>query len=755
VEWRKKMSNTDQSQELIKGIRQGLLQWYDFRQGSRVLYIGNREDDIAEMLAQKSINLLCASEEQFRDAKWQQNYTKRFDYLIAIECLERYHKPEKVLDIWHGLLKKNGMFLLGMNNRFGIRYFCGDRDPYTGRNFDGVEGYRRAYVKKEDTFNGRSYSRAELRKMLAEAGWETVRFFSVFPDLKNPCLIYGEDFLPNEDLSTRVFPMYNYPNTVFLEEASLYSSLIENGMFHQMANAYLIECPVNGECCDVEHVTGSMARGRENALFTIIHKSGIVEKRSVFPEGQKRPEEIVAHGRSLKEHGIHVVDAKMIDDACVMPFVKAESGQMYLKRLLQTDKDRFLQEMDCFRNLILQSSDIVEPDKGDGGGAILSRAYLDMVPLNSFYADGTFVFYDQEFSRENYPANAVVIRMINTFYAGGGTWMQNILPMEELFERYGLVKNLDQWRRMEWEFLSNLRNDRTLHEYHSAHWINSEILNANRQRMNYSADEYQRLFVDIFHNADTRKLILFGSGNFTRKFLELYSQHYPVYAIIDNNQEKWGQELEGITIQAPDILKDLQSGEYKVLICIKNYLSVMKQLDDMGVGEYGIYDSGKDYSIKKKTILQPVSERKAELKKYHTGYIAGVFDLFHVGHLNMFKRAKEQCEYLIVGVVSDEGVRKYKEVEPFIPFEERIEMVRSCRYVDEAVEIPLNYYGTSDAYRLYHFDVQFSGSDYVDNPDWLREKEFLEKHGADMVFFPYTESTSSTKIKEMIERKLL
>lgn len=142
-------------------------------------------------------------------------------------------------------------------------------------------------------------------------------------------------------------------------------------------------------------------------------------------------------------------------------------------------------------------------------------------------------------------------------------------------------------------------------------------------------------------------------------------------------------------------------------------------------------------------------------KKYHTGYIAGVFDLFHIGHLNMFRRAKEQCDYLIVGVVTDEGVRKHKEVEPFIPFAERIEMVRSCRYVDEAVEIPLDYYGTRDAWKLYRFDCQFSGSDYVDNPDWLAEKEFLEKHGAEMVFFPYTESTSSTRIKSLIEKKLL
>ena len=141
-------------------------------------------------------------------------------------------------------------------------------------------------------------------------------------------------------------------------------------------------------------------------------------------------------------------------------------------------------------------------------------------------------------------------------------------------------------------------------------------------------------------------------------------------------------------------------------------------------------------------------------KPYNVGYIAGVFDLFHVGHLNMFKRAKEQCRYLIVGVVSDEGVRLNKQAEPFVPFEERIEMVRSCRYVDEAVKLPLNFAGTRDMFKKYHFDVQFSGSDYEHDPAWLSEKEFLEKNGATMVFFPYTQSTSSTKLKKAIESKI-
>lgn len=749
------MDSTGQPQQLITGIRQGLLQWYDFKRDSSVLYIGNRKEAIAKMLAEKPVALLCLSEEQFCDAGWRRDHKEGFDYLIAIESLEKCERPEKTLEIWRGLLKENGKMLLGMNNRLGIRYFCGDRDPYTDRNFDGVENYRRVYAKETDGFRGRCYSRWELEKMLKEAGWSNFQFFSVLPDLHNTNMIYAEDYLPNEDLANRLFPTYHYADAVFLEEAPLYASLEENGLFHKMANAWLIECAPKGEESDVRHVTSSMERGRESALCTIIHRTGIVEKRAVYPEGRERLEKLAAHATELKEHGVPVVDTRLENGVCVMPQMNAEVGQVYLKKLVRKDKALFLQEMDHFRDLILQSSDIVKPDQGDGEGAILRKGYVDMVPLNSFYIDGDFVFYDQEFCEENYPANAIISRMVGTFYAGNVELMK-ILPVEELYERYGLTKYRERWQRMEGEFLADLRNARELRIYHEACRASAETINANRQRMNFSTDEYQRLFVDIFHNVEGRKLILFGSGNFTKKFLAMYGQDYPVYAILDNNEGKWGQSMEGIKICPPTILEELESGDYKVLICIKSYLSVMRQLKALGVKDYGIFDAGKSYPRKRNPIAQtPTKEIGVERKKYHTGYISGVFDLFHVGHLNMFKRAKEQCEYLIVGVVSDEGVRKYKEVEPFVPYEERAEMVRSCRYVDEVVKIPVEFRGVREAYQMYHFDCQFSGSDYRDNPDWLADKEFLEKHGSEMVFFPYTESTSSTKLKKLIEQKMI
>lgn len=743
----------EQAQELINGIQKGLLQWYAFKAGGAALYIGAPDSPLAQMLSEKKLAVTCMYPDGVSEKSWQQANERRFDYIICIEALETQQEPSVFLEIFYRILKKDGKMLLGMNNRLGLRYFCGDRDQYTNRCFDSVEGYKRTYTKKEDTFKGRSYSMAEIRKMLMDTEWKNFRFYSVFSDLTNPSLIYSEHFLPNEDLTNRLIPFFNHPQTAFLDEKMLYNDLVVNHMFHQMANAYLIECTLDGVLCDVDHVTCSMDRGRKNALFTMIHHTGKVEKRAAYEEGRERLNIFLSNGRDLAAHGIAVVEAGIENDAYVMPYVDGEVAQLYLKRLLKTDKEKFLKEMDHFRDLILKSSDIVKEDAGDGQGAILRRGYLDLVPLNSFYMDGEFVFYDQEFYEENYPANAIVTRMITTFYCGNGE-LNTILPMDELFKRYHLYDRIDTWRRMEYDFLGKLLNSRELQIYYGKHRPNDGDINSNRQRINYSDSEYRQIFIDIFKDADTKKLIVFGSGSFAKKFMDLYQRDYPVYAIVDNREDRWGEEINGVKICSPGIFSELKPDEYKVIICIKNYVSVAVQLESLGVTKYSIYDANIGYERKTKAHMVRNNEGTSP-KKYRIGYISGVFDLFHVGHLNMFKRAKEQCEYLIVGVVTDEGVRENKGVEPFIPFEERLEMVRSCRYVDEAVEIPIQYHDTKEAFKLYHFDCQFSGSDYINDPCWINNRNFLRENGSDMVFFPYTESTSSSKIKSLIDKRLM
>lgn len=136
------------------------------------------------------------------------------------------------------------------------------------------------------------------------------------------------------------------------------------------------------------------------------------------------------------------------------------------------------------------------------------------------------------------------------------------------------------------------------------------------------------------------------------------------------------------------------------------------------------------------------------MAKYKIGYTTGVFDLFHIGHLNLLRRAKEQCDYLIVGVSSDNLVGGYKNKRTVIPFEERIQIVQAIRYVDEAVpQLDMN---KMQAWEKFHFDVIFVGDDWKNTEKWNRYEEEFKKVGVDIVYFPYTKTTSSTLLNETL-----
>lgn len=136
------------------------------------------------------------------------------------------------------------------------------------------------------------------------------------------------------------------------------------------------------------------------------------------------------------------------------------------------------------------------------------------------------------------------------------------------------------------------------------------------------------------------------------------------------------------------------------------------------------------------------------IKKGKIGYTTGVFDMFHVGHLNILRQAKENCDYLIVGVSSDELVESYKNKTPIIPFEHRKEIVESIKYVDEVV-----IQSHRDKMKSFHeigFDIMFVGSDWKGTELFnVLEKE-LKKYNAIIHFFQYTDGISSTRLKKIL-----
>ena len=132
------------------------------------------------------------------------------------------------------------------------------------------------------------------------------------------------------------------------------------------------------------------------------------------------------------------------------------------------------------------------------------------------------------------------------------------------------------------------------------------------------------------------------------------------------------------------------------------------------------------------------------------GYTTGVFDLFHIGHLNILKRARLECDYLIVGITTDELAMSIKGEKPFIPFEERMEIVESIKFVDEVV--PQTSYNKIEAWNKLKFDRMFVGDDRKGTKEWIQIEKDFGKYNVEIIYFSYTTHTSSTILRDVLKK---
>ena len=140
-------------------------------------------------------------------------------------------------------------------------------------------------------------------------------------------------------------------------------------------------------------------------------------------------------------------------------------------------------------------------------------------------------------------------------------------------------------------------------------------------------------------------------------------------------------------------------------------------------------------------------------KKYKVGYTCGVFDLFHVGHLNLLERCKNMCDYLIVGVCDDKYVRDIKKKEPVYTEEQRVRILNALKVVDKAELVTIE--ETNDkmlAIERFNFDVLFSGDDWKGSERYLKTEEQFKQYGAYIEYLPYTQGISTSQIKEELSK---
>lgn len=242
----------------LSPIRQNILRWYDFDKTESILEIGSGCGAITGLFCEKLgrvVGIDLSKRRSTINAYRNKQYSnleimvgnfedivieEKFDYVSLIGVLEYsiyYINSENpfidMLKKARRFLKPGGRLIVAIENKYGMKYWSGAREDHTGKEFDGIQGYR-------DVEKVRTFSRGKLENMLMEAGFKTNDFYYPVPDYKLPLEVYSEKYLPKEGAFKEISPSYDLSRMLYFDEIAAYNSVCEDGLFQQFANSFLV-----------------------------------------------------------------------------------------------------------------------------------------------------------------------------------------------------------------------------------------------------------------------------------------------------------------------------------------------------------------------------------------------------------------------------------------------------------------------------------------------------------------------------------
>lgn len=755
----------------LSDMPNGLFAWYPFENSADTLVIGGQFGAFLDSISRRCKQVVVVEKDSYRayftkermkNSKniiidnsnifdYQRNNKHSFDYIIwamdeSIDSLSKKDYEAYFLAM-KNMLKSKGKILAIIPNRLGIRFLCGERDSKSNLPFDGVtDNYSTIY----------RFSRSELLNFLLEQGFNSTKLYYPLPDYRNTQLLYTDQYPPGEEVIERLKVYVSRSYERVLSENKLYKLMAENDVLNTFSNDFIVECGKDVELCNVIYSAISSERNHDRAFATNICSDGKVRKVPIYEEGISGLEILKRNGEEQVKRKIPSLNIAIENNIAVMDKIEGPTLSNYIRILVnKEDRQGILKCMDMLYMYILKSSEYTHENSlstlapNVDWGPVLKKAYIEMIPVNCFYVDGDLLFFDQEYTMDNCPAGYVIFRAVRDIY-NFIPQINNLISLDEMEARYNLKGLWQYYLKVEDEFCKKLVNrdiylGRPLWRNEAEH-----ILRSNRRGIGMSIDSSIKLYSPVL-DLHGKKLILFGAGRYADHFLDKYGEKYKVDFIVDNSNEKWGTVKRGIIIKSPDEIRNLIYGTYRIVITVANYKPIIEQLNSMGINEdiYRIYDRSID------DLLELALTDTMTDGKYNIGYVTGAFDMFHIGHLNILRRSKERCHYLIAGVLTDEIIEKEKHKTPFIPFEERIEIVKQCKYVDRAIPVDLHNTNKIEAWKELRYGCLFAGSDHEGQPYWMNLQQQLRSLGSDLEFFPYTQSTSSTMLQKAIRENIV
>lgn len=454
-------------------IRRNILNWYPFRKESSVLEIGCGLGAVTGLLCDRcakvtavelskrratAAQLRCREKDNLEIIVGNLNdieFTEKYDYITLIGVLEyqgtftESSNPYKdfLLKI-KSLLKEDGKLLVAIENKYGVKYWCGATEDHTGIPFDGINQYKISGGKV------RTFAKEELRELLNDSGFEDTYFYYPLPDYKLPSVIYSEKYLPKNILENMVPYYIPSADTLVADEKNLYKDIIQNNVFEFFANSFLVECSmkVQKEEKNIFALLNTR-RLKEYRIGTIINDSGEVSKFALAEDANiyRHLEATCNNMQKLAERGISFIPYSIENNRLKSKYMTEVSlCELLYQAAQKRDKEQFYALLDEVLKEVEAASDEVEQKQcmiyelgldeyteEKDYGKIMAEGYLDMIPRNCFVRNDDLIWIDQEWILENVPSKYVLFRGILESYNSFPD-MHEMIPFMEVIKHYGI-----------------------------------------------------------------------------------------------------------------------------------------------------------------------------------------------------------------------------------------------------------------------------------------------------------------------------
>lgn len=457
----------------LSEMRTSVLNWYEFEKDACVLEIGGEFGALTGMLCNHAKRVVMTEPSLKKAQATAKRYQKRenldiyagdvrkmrweepFDYIIVTgaSCKGNgIENPKEQLQDYiflaSKMLKKTGKLMIAVDNPNGSKYQCGYPRPQEGENHEnGCEAMAEMN---------------ELKKWVQEAGFNRMQFYYPLPDYRLAQEIYSDRRMPMGSTRDRVLNYYVIPGVLGKSEDDFLEQR-EKTDFSEYCNSYLVECTMEGDLSDADYVALSTDRGRSHGFATVICGSNVY-KKPLYEEGRKALLECQENLHSIEERGVLAVPHQLVHQKLVMPFVEGKKLVDYLYDVAAADSKKFLAAIDKLRECIVQSTE----NDSTGEGVILKNGYIDMIPLNCFYVDGEYLFFDQEFCVKDCPLDYILFRALRYTYLTYPE-LEEYVPLEILKERYNLKDGWEKYLAMEDAFIWENRRHRVNHAFYE--WL--------------------------------------------------------------------------------------------------------------------------------------------------------------------------------------------------------------------------------------------------------------------------------------------